>query len=122
MRPHDSKGETHWCEQRPGRAFATAALDAGHTVVGTVRKPDQMTAFEQLAPDRAHARMLDVTDTDPVAPTVAAIENEMGAIDVLANNAGYGVPGIVVHQDVLPLPLAEPHVLVDFPASSCADS
>ncbi|MEU9446053.1 SDR family NAD(P)-dependent oxidoreductase [Streptomyces sp. NPDC048304] len=98
MRPHDSRGETHAphvphhrCEQRPGRAFPTAALDAGHTVVGTVRKPDQMTAFEQLAPDRAHARMLNVTDTDAVAPTVAAIENERGPIDVLVNNAGYGV-------------------------------
>jgi NAD(P)-dependent dehydrogenase (short-subunit alcohol dehydrogenase family) len=76
-----------------GRAFATAALDAGHTVVGTVRNPDQVAAFEQLAPGRAHARMLDVTDTDAVEPTVAAIEEEIGRIDVLVNNAGYGVEG-----------------------------
>ncbi|MEV5388328.1 oxidoreductase [Streptomyces sp. NPDC052721] len=76
-----------------GRAFATAALEAGHTVVGTVRKPDQADAFEQLAPGRAHARIMDVTDTDAVAPTVAAIEDEIGPIDVLINNAGYGVEG-----------------------------
>jgi NAD(P)-dependent dehydrogenase (short-subunit alcohol dehydrogenase family) len=76
-----------------GRAFATAALEAGHTVVGTIRKPDQIADFEQLAPDRAHARLLDVTDTDAIAPAIAAIEDEIGRIDVLVNNAGYGVEG-----------------------------
>ncbi|WP_409474119.1 oxidoreductase [Streptomyces sp. HC307] len=76
-----------------GRAFATAALEAGHAVVGTVRAPDHAAAFEQIAPGRAHARVLDVTDTDAIAPTVAAIEEEVGRIDVLVNNAGYGVEG-----------------------------
>ncbi|MEU5614946.1 oxidoreductase [Streptomyces sparsogenes] len=76
-----------------GRAFATAALEAGHTVIGTVRNPDQVAAFEQLAPGRAHARVLDVTDTDAIAPTVAAVEAAVGPIDVLVNNAGYGVEG-----------------------------
>ncbi|MFK4189446.1 oxidoreductase [Streptomyces sparsogenes] len=76
-----------------GRAFATAALEAGHTVIGTVRNPDQVAAFEQLAPGRAHARVLDVTDTDAIAPTVAAVEAAVGLIDVLVNNAGYGVEG-----------------------------
>lgn len=76
-----------------GRAFATAALEAGHTVIGTVRSPDQIAAFEQFAPGRAHARVLDVTDTDAIAPTVAAIEDTVGPIDVLVNNAGYGVEG-----------------------------
>jgi NAD(P)-dependent dehydrogenase (short-subunit alcohol dehydrogenase family) len=76
-----------------GRAFATAALEAGHTVVGTVRNPEQIADFEQLAPDRAHARILDVTDTDAIAPTLAAIEGKVGPVDVLVNNAGYGVEG-----------------------------
>ncbi|GHE08597.1 oxidoreductase [Streptomyces alanosinicus] len=76
-----------------GRAFATAALDVGHTVIGTVRNPDQIAAFEQFAPGRAHARVLDVTDTDAIAQTVAAVEGTVGPIDVLVNNAGYGVEG-----------------------------
>jgi NAD(P)-dependent dehydrogenase (short-subunit alcohol dehydrogenase family) len=41
-----------------GRAFATAALDAGDHVVGTVRKTDDVGAFEAAAPGRAHARVL----------------------------------------------------------------
>jgi NAD(P)-dependent dehydrogenase (short-subunit alcohol dehydrogenase family) len=52
-----------------GRASATAALEAGHTVVGTVRTPDHAAAFEQLAPGRAHARRLDVTDRSAVICT-----------------------------------------------------
>lgn len=36
-----------------GRAFAQEALAAGHRVVGTVREPDQIRAFEALAPGRA---------------------------------------------------------------------
>ncbi|ARF53118.1 oxidoreductase [Streptomyces gilvosporeus] len=76
-----------------GRAFATTALEAGHTVVGTVRNPEQIADFELLAPGRAHGRVLDVTDTDAIAPTVAAIEGKVGPIDVLVNNAGYGVEG-----------------------------
>ncbi len=67
-----------------GRAFATAALEAGHTVIGTVRNPDRIAAFEQFAPGRAHARVPDVTDTDAIAQTVAAVEAKVGPIDVLS--------------------------------------
>jgi NAD(P)-dependent dehydrogenase (short-subunit alcohol dehydrogenase family) len=76
-----------------GRAFAVAALEAGHTVVGTIRDPDQIGPFEELAPGRAHARVLDVTDAPAIEPFVSGIESGIGPIDVLVNNAGYGVEG-----------------------------
>ncbi|RLP82247.1 SDR family NAD(P)-dependent oxidoreductase [Mycetocola lacteus] len=76
-----------------GRSFATAALDAGHTVVGTLRKPEQIAAFEALAPGRAHGILLDVTDTPAIAPAIERIEREIGPITALVNNAGYGVEG-----------------------------
>src|ERR1700741_805527 len=44
-----------------GRAFAQAALDAGHTVTGTVRIPAQVSEFEALAPGRARGLVLDIT-------------------------------------------------------------
>lgn len=77
-----------------GRAFAVEALSAGHTVVGTVRRSDDAHAFESIAPNRAHARLLDVTDDDAVAATVADIERTVGPLDVVIANAGYGVEGI----------------------------
>ncbi|MEC3915954.1 oxidoreductase [Nocardia sp. CDC160] len=76
-----------------GRAFAEGALLAGHRVCGTVRKPEDASAFEALAPGRAHARLLDVTDDRQVFEVVAEVEGTLGPIEVLIANAGYGVEG-----------------------------
>jgi NAD(P)-dependent dehydrogenase (short-subunit alcohol dehydrogenase family) len=78
-----------------GRAIAQTALNNGHRVVGTVRKPEDAALFEATAPGRATAIQLDVTDTDAIAPAVDRIETEIGPIDVLVNNAGYGHEGIL---------------------------
>ncbi|MFF0967158.1 oxidoreductase [Streptomyces sp. NPDC003703] len=76
-----------------GRAFAQAALDAGHTVVGTVRSAGDLRSFEELGPGRAHGRILDVTDDDAVSDVVAEAEQQVGPLDVVVANAGYGVEG-----------------------------
>ncbi|GAA0937132.1 MULTISPECIES: oxidoreductase [Streptomyces violaceusniger group] len=77
-----------------GRAFAEGALDAGHTVVGTVRREADRGPFEALAPGRAHARRLDVTDDVAVRAVVDEVEASVGPLDVAIANAGYGLEGI----------------------------
>lgn len=77
-----------------GRAFAAGALGAGHRVVGTVRKRADVGVFESLSPGRAVARLLDVTDDAAVFDAVADIEANVGPIEVLIANAGYGLEGI----------------------------
>lgn len=77
-----------------GRALAEGALESGHTVIGTVRREADMAAFEALAPGRAHARRLDVTDDEAVRAVVDEVEATVGPIDVAVANAGYGLEGI----------------------------
>ncbi|RBJ71524.1 short-chain dehydrogenase/reductase, partial [Pseudomonas sp. MWU12-2534b] len=84
-----------------GRAFAQESLAAGHTVVGTVRGAQAARDFDALSA-RAFARVLDVTDFDRIDGVVAEIEANVGPIDVLVNNAGYGHEGIMEEA-----PLAE---------------
>jgi len=77
-----------------GRAFAQALLEAGFKVVGTVRKPEAALEFEQLKPGAAFARTLDVTETpDRLASVVEEIEQNIGPVYALINNAGYGHEG-----------------------------
>lgn len=79
-----------------GRALAVEALSAGHRVIGTVRSADAKLAFERLAPDgRALGRVLDVTDFDAIGESVAEMESNIGPVEVLVNNAGYGHEGVM---------------------------
>jgi len=95
MRPSDSKTFLiTGVSSGLGKAFAQAALDAGHTVIGTVRQPSAATAFQALSP-RAHPLLLDVTDFDAIPDAVAGAQRQAGPIDVLVNNAGYGHEGVL---------------------------
>ncbi|WP_423760055.1 oxidoreductase [Burkholderia sp. NLJ2] len=85
-----------------GRALAQEALAAGYTVVGTVRSAQAAQEFEALSAQAAFARVLDVTDFDRIDGIVAEIEANVGPVDVLVNNAGYGHEGIMEEA-----PLAE---------------
>lgn len=76
-----------------GRAFAAAALAAGHLVIGTVRRPKDAEAFRTS--ERAVPLLLDVTDYKSVHAAVSRAEAEVGAIEVLVNNAGYGHEGVL---------------------------
>ncbi|HHB1426384.1 TPA: oxidoreductase [Serratia odorifera] len=78
-----------------GRALAQAALNSGHRVIGTVRSASAVAAFEALGAGKALARVLDVTDFASVERVVAEVEADIGPIDVLVNNAGYGHEGVM---------------------------
>lgn len=78
-----------------GAAFARHALDAGHNVVITARRLDKLQQIAAHAPDRVLARQMDVTDPAQIADAVRAAEDRFGGIDVLINNAGYGIVGAV---------------------------
>ena len=78
-----------------GRALARRALREGHRVVGTVRSIEAKETFDQLQMGHAFGRILDVTDFDAIPAVVAEVEANVGPIDVLVNNAGYGHEGVM---------------------------
>lgn len=95
-----------------GRLLAEEVLKSGGKVAATARKPEQVSDLEKQYPEQAKAIRLDVTD--PVQIEAAAQEAiaHFGKIDVLVNNAGYGVAGAIeeVSEDEF-LPMFETNIL-----------
>lgn len=83
-----------------GRVMAEEALSRGHKVVGTLRQKDQQAAFEAISPGRSLGRILDVTDLSQVSSFARTVEDEVGPIDVLVNNAGFGLTGVIEELDL----------------------
>ena len=78
-----------------GRALAQKILEQGGYVAGTLRDKSQMSEFEALAPGRAVALKMDITNPAQVQAGVEKAIATFGKIDVLANNAGHGLVGAI---------------------------
>ena len=82
------------CSSGLGRAIAEAALAAGDRVAVTARTLSDAEALAAPHGDRALALALDVTDPASVAAAAGAAE-AWGPLDVVVNNAAYGLYGAV---------------------------
>jgi gluconate 5-dehydrogenase len=74
-----------------GLALARGLGQAGATVVLNGRDPDKLARAADLLRSEGlsvHARAFDVTQAQAVQAAVAAMEQELGAIEILVNNAG----------------------------------
>ncbi|MFJ1760057.1 oxidoreductase [Amycolatopsis sp. NPDC088138] len=77
-----------------GAEIAKSALAAGDNVVATARDSAAVEKAFPGAGDQLLAHSLDVTDPEGPAAVVEAALARFGSIDVLVNNAGYGLIGI----------------------------
>jgi len=78
-----------------GRLLAEEVLKAGGKVAATARNIGQIADLERDYPGRARAIALDVTHKAQIQTAVEQALEEFGHIDVLVNNAGYGLIGAV---------------------------
>lgn len=83
------------CSSGFGRALTEAVLERGEVVVATARNPEQMEDLVQQYGNHILALSLDVTQPSNVQAAVKEAITTFGRIDVLVNNAGYGVFGAV---------------------------
>jgi NAD(P)-dependent dehydrogenase (short-subunit alcohol dehydrogenase family) len=83
------------CSKGLGRAFAKAVLEKGERAAITTRRVESIKHFQKDYPDTALALALDVTNKDEVQQAVEETIRRFGHIDVLVNNAGFGMVGAI---------------------------
>ncbi|MET8170230.1 SDR family NAD(P)-dependent oxidoreductase [Streptomyces sp. NPDC005329] len=78
-----------------GRLFAEAALSRGDKVAATARDTDSLAGLVAAYGEAILPLPLDVTDKAAVTAAVAQAHERFGRLDVVVNNAGYGLYGMV---------------------------
>ena len=76
-----------------GRELTEQLLARGHRVAATLRRPEQLDDLVVRHQDRLWVRALDVTDTGRMRHVVAEAFADLGRVDVVVSNAGFGVFG-----------------------------
>lgn len=74
-----------------GLAFAKESLDRGHRVFATCRRPRKARDLQRLREqnvDRLTILQLDVTDLETIDASADVVASDVGALDLLINNAG----------------------------------
>jgi len=83
------------CSKGLGYSLAETAIQQGYRVAVTARDAKTLDGLIKLAPQRVEALTLDVNCDAQVKDAVAKTIARFGRIDVLVNNAGYGLAGAV---------------------------
>jgi NAD(P)-dependent dehydrogenase (short-subunit alcohol dehydrogenase family) len=78
-----------------GRSFAEAALAAGDRVAATARDTSSLDDLVARYGDALEPIELDVTDRAAAFAAVRQAHDRLGGLDVVVNNAGYGVSGAI---------------------------
>ncbi|WP_274597347.1 SDR family NAD(P)-dependent oxidoreductase [Paenibacillus sp. EKM212P] len=78
-----------------GRIWAEAALTRGDEVAATARKLEDVSDLKERFGDLVLPMALDVTDAEQVRQVVQQAHSHFGKLDVVLNNAGYTLVGMV---------------------------
>ena len=75
-----------------GSHYVSHILSQGDSVVATARKPESLS-FKGATGSNFLSCRLDVTDRKSIADAFAQAKKKFGRVDVVVNNAGYGLAG-----------------------------
>src|SRR5580704_12902815 len=78
-----------------GRLLTEEVLKRGEWVIATARDVSQLSRLTQQYPDRMQTLTLDVTNPQEIISVAQSGIAAFGQVDVLVNNAGYGVNGAI---------------------------
>ncbi|PCH38204.1 NAD(P)-binding protein [Wolfiporia cocos MD-104 SS10] len=77
-----------------GRALLEEILKSNERAVATLRKPEALASLaDKYPPSQLLILPLDVTKQEQIVEAFAATERHFGRLDVVVNNAGYGLEG-----------------------------
>lgn len=76
-----------------GLEMAQQLLARGHRVIATARRPEALEQLRPDHPDRLDVVQLDLAETDSITSAVESAFQRYARIDVIVNNAGYGLFG-----------------------------
>ena len=78
-----------------GRVWAEAALERGDRVAATARNADTLTPLVDTYGENVLPLALDVTDKAAIDAAIKQTHERFGRLDVVVNNAGYGLFGAI---------------------------
>ena len=92
------------CSSGLGQALAQVALAEGDRVFATARNSASLAGLAEEYPDRCQVADLDLTQSSRIPEVVGEVIRHFGRVDVLVNNAGYGVVGAL--EEIAPEQMA----------------
>ena len=82
-----------------GRIWAQAALERGDKVAATARNIQALADLKEKYGQQVLTLTLDVTQPDQIKASIKAAFDYFGQVDIIINNAGYGLVGTVEESD-----------------------